>query len=131
MHILLLHPGEPLVLDSIEGHADTRRRLVAFAASPDPVLELGADGRSSLAPGLEALRALRVRKSDGPILTSIEGPVLVVSGRPELLARYAEAFTFAPHAGGDEHHPEQAFPDDLAPGSLLTVVRADEGGATD
>ncbi|MFO0582333.1 MAG: hypothetical protein U0229_08680 [Anaeromyxobacter sp.] len=127
MYILRQEPGDALVLDSIDGHAGTRLRIVHFAGSQAPELELPSRGRCPVAPTLSPIRALRILKRPGLLRTALTADgTLEVSGRPELLALYAEAFTFAPHADGDEHVPEHAFRDMLEDGSLSVVVRAEE-----
>jgi hypothetical protein len=126
VYILRQRPGDTMVLDSVQGHGDTKRRLAAFLASADQVLEIPAAGRCPLDPDLKPLHLFRMRKTEELIHTQeLPGGILQVSGRPDLLARYIESFGFGADVETDHHHPEQAFMGELARGSAHIIIEAD------
>jgi hypothetical protein len=121
--------GDTMVLDSAAGHQRTFDALAAFLASAKVAVEIAAAGTCHLCPDYPPLRASRMVKT-GDKLRAEELPdgVLQVSGRPDLLARYIEAFRFAPGAQ-DHHHPEQQkifLSGGLDPRSASIIIEADE-----
>lgn len=115
-----------MILDSAEGHGETRRKLSEFLASTAEVVEIVAFGRSYLDPDMEPLRAFRMRKTDGLINTQeLPDGTIEVGGRPELLARYIAAFDFEPGVETDHHHPEQRFMGELTHESAHVIIEAD------
>jgi len=127
MFIVLQNPGDTMVLDSTRGHLATHERLKAFLASPQTSIDLPAMSRCPAYPEARTLRGLRVVKGPGLILTEhLSESVLQVSGRTELLERYAEAFLFDAGDSGDHRHPEQRFWGELAPGSDMVIIEVED-----
>ncbi|NJD19268.1 MAG: hypothetical protein FIA95_08325 [Gemmatimonadetes bacterium] len=127
VYILRWQPGDTMILDTAEGHEETRRRLAAFLASQEQVVEIHAAGRCQLDPAMQPLSTFRMRKTTGQLHTErLPGGILQVSGRPDLLARYIQSFAFQPGVASDHHHPEQGFMGELAPGSAHVVIEANE-----
>jgi hypothetical protein len=127
VYILRQNPGDTMVLDTVEGHQNTRRMLAAFLEGQDQVIEVAAKGRCHLDPSMEPLWSFRMRKTQNLIDTQeLPGGILQVSGRPELLARYIEAFDFEPGVETDHHHPEQRFMGELDHGSAHIIIEADD-----
>jgi len=126
VYILRQKPGDTMVLDTVEGHEQTRRKLAAFLASQDQVFEIATAGRCPLDPAQEPLGTFRMAKTTGLIHTEeFPGGVLQVSGRPDLLARYIQSFEFPPGVESDHHHPEQWFMGELAEGSAHIIIEVD------
>jgi hypothetical protein len=99
--------GDTMILDSAAGHGRTFDALAAFLASSERAIEIAAAGTCHLCPDYSPLRAFRMVKTGDKLRTEeLPDGVLQVSGRPDLLARYIEAFRFEPGAQ-DHHHPEQ------------------------
>jgi len=120
-----------MILDSVEGHGETSKRLRAFLSSSSKTVELIAAGRCPLHPRMEPLRALRMLKTGGPIRTEeLPGGIIQISGRPELLARYVEAFAFEPGTESDHRHPEYAFMGLLDPKSASIIIEVDDEAGT-
>jgi hypothetical protein len=121
--------GDTMILDSAAGHRRTFDALAAFLASPERAIEVAAAGTCHLCPDYPPMRAFRMVKTGDKLHTEeLPDGVLQVSGRPDLLARYIEAFRFDPGAQ-DHHHPEQrvAFiPGGLDPRSASIIVEADD-----
>ncbi len=121
--------GDTMILDSAAGHGRTFDALAAFLAGPERVTEIAAAGTCHLCPDYPPLRSFRMEKTGDKLRTEeLPDGVLQVSGRPDLLARYIEAFRFKAGAQ-DHHHPEQrvAFlPDGLDPRSASIIVEADD-----
>lgn len=127
MFIVPQKPGDTLVLDSVQGHRRTYERLAAFLTEPQATIELQAASNCPLLPGRSCLGAFRMVKTEGLVYTEhLPAGVLQVSGRPELLARYIESFVFQPGMGSSHHHPEQKFLGELAPGSDMVIVEAED-----
>lgn len=124
--------GDTMVLDSAAGHQRTFDSLAAFLASPQASIEIAAAGTCHLCPTTRPLRAFRMVKTGGKLRTEeLPDGVLQVSGRPDLLARYIEAFRFEPGAQ-DHHHPEQQeifFSSGLDPRSASIIIEADDYAA--
>ncbi|WP_242343536.1 hypothetical protein [Anaeromyxobacter terrae] len=123
--------GDTRVLDSAAGHQRTFDALAAFLSSPTPSIEIDNGGTCHLCPDYPALRAFRMVKTSDKLRTEeLPDGVLQVSGRPELLARYIEAFRFAPGAE-DHRHPEQrlALTGELDPRSASIIIEADDYAA--
>jgi hypothetical protein len=121
--------GDTTILDSVAGHRRTFDALAALLAGPNPSVEIAAAGRCHLCPDWDTLRLLRVVKANDKVRTEeLPDGVLQVSGRPDLLARYIDAFRFEPGHDGDHRHPEQelASRGELAAGSRRIIVQADE-----
>jgi hypothetical protein len=116
--------GDTLVIDTVEGHRETRDRLLIFLGAGDQTLVLQAAGKCPLLPDAEVLDALRFVKTGGRIHTGLAPDrVLQVSGRPDQLLRYANEFQF--EADGGHHHPEQVFePSELHPQSEMIILEA-------
>lgn len=134
LHVFIVIQGQPrngdtMVLDSAAGHQKTFDTLAAFLTSPAPSIEIAAAGRCHLCPDYPALRALRMVKTGDKLRTEeLPDGVLQVSGRPELLASYIDAFRFDPGAQ-DHHHPEQQevfFTGGLDPRSASIIIQADD-----
>jgi hypothetical protein len=123
--------GDTMVLDSAAGHQKTFDTLAAFLAGTKPSIELATAGKCHLMPDNPTMRAFRVVKTADKLRTEelLDG-VLQVSGRPDLLARYIEAFRFEPGAQ-DHHHPEhqEVFTGGLDPRSASIIIEADDYAA--
>jgi hypothetical protein len=128
MFIVLQEVGDTMVLDSLRGHQTTYERLAAFLSSPQVSIEFEAGPRCPAIPDATTLGRFRMVKTSGPILTHhLPDASLQVSGRPELLARYAETFKFEAADGGEHRHPEQQFADEeLDPASEMIIVQAED-----
>jgi hypothetical protein len=127
MFIVLQEPGDTMVLDTVRGHRATLEKLLGFLASPQASIELEAAQRCPAYPEQKTLRALRMLKAGGLILTEhLPDGVLQVSGRPHLLARYVEKFRFEPSDDGEHRHPEQAFTGELERGSDMIIIEAED-----
>ena len=126
MYIVLQNPGDTMVLDSTRGHLATHGKLVAFLSSPLTSIELPASSPCPAYPEAKSLGAFRVVKTGGLIRTQhFPGAVLQVSGRPDLLARYVEAFRF--DAGEDGHrHPEQRFRGEIENDSDMIIIEVED-----
>jgi hypothetical protein len=110
MFIVLQDHGDPMVLDTVEGHRLTLQRLRTFLASDEDSVEIAAGGQCHLCPGSVTLQTFRVVKTDGLILVQqLPNAVLQVEGRKDLLSRYIKAFEFGTEVETDHHHPELRF----------------------
>ncbi len=122
--------GDTMVLDSVAGHRRTYEALAGFLASSRASHEIAATpGRCHLCPELPTLRALRMVKSDGFLMTrELPEGVLQVSGRPDLLARYIEDFRYAPGDAECHRHPDHyfAFRNEVERGSNFIIIEVDE-----
>jgi hypothetical protein len=70
--------------------ARLREAVLDFCKSGEPVLDLPADSEFDPSPYQHKLAHLRLRKTLEPILISISGDALSISGKPELLSLFAE-----------------------------------------
>lgn len=111
--------------DSVAGHRRTLEALQRFLLSDDHSVELTPSGACSRCPDWEPLRALRMVKTTGLLRTRAHDGILQVSGRPELVSRYADYFDFEPGAGG-HLHPEQSFGGELDPASEAIIIEVDD-----
>jgi hypothetical protein len=127
MYIILQNPGDTMVLDTTRGHLATYQKLTAFLASSQASIELPAGSRCPACTEAETLSSFRMVKTPGLILTQhLPGSVLQVSGRTELLERYAEVFRFDADEVGGHRHPEQRFWGELEPGSDMIFVEVED-----
>lgn len=118
-----------MVIDSVVGHRRTADAIAAFLASGEPLLEINAAGVCHLFPDQPVLRTFRVVKSQGPLkVEELEGGVLQVSGRPDLLAEYANEFRVDASRDGTHAHPEHrlAFQKLVDPDSIFTILEVDD-----
>lgn len=117
-----------MMIDSAAGHQKTYETLAAFLASPERCIEISGAGSCHLCPDCSPLRAFRMVKTSEKLRTEeLADGVLQVSGRPELLTQYIEAFRFEPKAQ-DHHHPEhqEILLTGLDPRSLSIIIEADD-----
>jgi len=115
-----------MVLDSTRGHLATHGRLIAFPSSSETSIELPAPSRCPACPEAETLGAFRMVKTAGLIRTQhLPEAVLQISGRPDLLERYVEAFRFDAGEGG-HRHPEHLFQGKLEHGSDMIIIEVED-----
>lgn len=126
MYMVLQNPGDTMVLDSTRGHLATHERLVAFLSSSATSIELPGSSRCPACPEAETLGTLRMVKTVGLIRTQhLPGAVLQISGRPDLLERYVEAFRLDAGEGG-HRHPEQRFRSELESDSDMIIIEVED-----
>jgi hypothetical protein len=121
--------GEVYVFDTVAGHRVTSEALVAFLdRANETSLSLPSNGRCPLLPDAEFLRGLRFVCSPDLVLTSrtLDG-LVQITGRRDLLRRYAREFLFTGECGSGHRHPETAFKiDELHPKTEMIVLEAED-----
>jgi hypothetical protein len=129
MYILYSPPGDPMLLDCLEGMATTHQRLLDFLSSSKSEIVLTAETAGSLAPHETFLSGLRIRKTDGPInLEMSSDSYLSLSGSPQNLSLYVAYFKFEGTEDGNHHHPEYVLENGeprrgyLTPSSLSLII---------
>ena len=107
--IRIRHSTTPYVELEIEGSnsewAELRAAVLDFSKAGEPVLDLPADSEFDPSPYRHKLARLRLHKTSGPILISVAGNALSISGKPELLSLFAENMPYdAQHTSGVGYH---------------------------
>ena len=107
--IRIRHSTTPYVELEIEGSnsewAELRTAVLNFCKAGEPVLDLPADSEFDASPYQHKLARLHLRKTSEPILISVVGDSLSISGKPELLSLFAENMPYdAQHTSSVGHH---------------------------
>ena len=91
-------PYEELELEGSNSElSELRAAIVRFCESAEPVLDFPADSEFDPSPYQHKLASLCLHKSTEPILISITGGRLFISGKPELLRLFADNLPYDAH----------------------------------
>src|SRR5436190_20384463 len=92
--IRIRHSTTPYVELEVEGSnsewAELRAAVLDFCKTGEAVLDLPADSEFDPSPYQHKLACLCLQKTREPILISVAGEALSISGKPELLSLFAE-----------------------------------------
>jgi len=107
--IRIRHSTSPCAELEIEGSnsewAELRAAVLDFCKAGEPVLDLPADSEFDPSPYQHKLARLRLHKTSEPLLISIAGDELSISGKPELLGLCAENMPYdAQHTSSVGYH---------------------------
>lgn len=107
MRIYFSENASPMITGSLNELNVVAISLSKFLAANDQRTFLPADTSGSPGPYRTLLRGLEIEKGSGPILVSLNGRALCVTGSIENLALWCSFFKFPVNAEeGTHHHPE-------------------------
>jgi hypothetical protein len=129
--IRIRHSTPPDIELEIEGSksewAGLRAAVLHFCKAGEPMLDLPADSEFDPSPYQHKLARLRLQKTSEPILISVAGDALSISGKPELLSLFAENMPYeAQHTssvGYHVHFDRLGREDHMSEASLGVVLR--------
>ena len=107
--IRIRHSTNPYVEVELEGSnsewAELRAAVLDFCKTGEPLLDLPADSEFDPSPYQHKLARLCLQKTTEPILISVAGEALSISGKPEWLSLFAENMPYdAQHTSSVGYH---------------------------
>jgi hypothetical protein len=103
MRIFNSQSGDPMMLDTVQGLKEFRRRFADFLASGEATTAFVAETSGSPEPYEEFLSGLRVRKAESdPELCLADDNWLELSAQPKELGTFQEALSV--ESDGDHNH---------------------------
>ena len=107
--IRIRHSTNPYVELELEGSnsewAELRTVVLDFCKTGEPVLDILADSEFDPSPYQHKLARLCLQKTMEPILISVAGGALSISGKPEWLSLFAENMPYdAQHTSSVGYH---------------------------
>jgi hypothetical protein len=91
-------PFEELELEGSNSElSELREAVLRFCNAGDPSIDLPTDPEFDPSPYQHRLARLCLHKTTGPILISVTGDALSISGRPELLRLFADNLPYDAH----------------------------------
>src|SRR5436189_6425524 len=107
--IRIRHSTTPYVELQVEGSnsewAELRAAVLDFCKTGEPVRDFTADSEFYPSPYQHKLARLCFQKTTEPILVSVAGEALSISGKPELLGLFAENMPYdAQHTSSVGYH---------------------------